>query len=359
MFRPEDSLHMIRALNLAERGRLNAHPNPLVGCVVARGPRVLAEGWHDRFGGDHAEVAALRRAGSRARGATLYVTLEPCSRWGKTPPCTDAVKAAGVRRVVIGARDPSLRGGGVAVLKRAGLRVDSGLHQREVLRQNAAFFKKVKTGLPYVVVKMAQTLDGKTASRAGASRWITGVRARSLGHRLRAQSDAVMVGGETVRRDNPGLTSHGRGPDPLRVVLSSSLQFSPRAAVFAQGAPTWVLTGDSSPAARKKSLERRGAQILSFRSTGGRIRLKEAFRALARRGVSRILVEGGGRTAAAVLEEKLADEAYVFLAPSFLGGVGAPTGVAGRGWPRPAAGPRLKDVGVNRLGDDVLIHGYF
>ncbi|HNA60845.1 MAG TPA: bifunctional diaminohydroxyphosphoribosylaminopyrimidine deaminase/5-amino-6-(5-phosphoribosylamino)uracil reductase RibD, partial [Elusimicrobiota bacterium] len=250
---------MIRALNLAERGRLNAHPNPLVGCVVARGPRVLAEGWHDRFGGDHAEVAALRRAGSRARGATLYVTLEPCSRWGKTPPCTDAVKAAGVRRVVIGARDPSLRGGGVAVLKRAGLRVDSGLHQREVLRQNAAFFKKVKTGLPYVVVKMAQTLDGKTASRAGASRWITGVRARSLGHRLRAQSDAVMVGGETVRRDNPGLTSHGRGPDPLRVVLSSSLQFSPRAAVFAQGAPTWVLTGDSSPAARKKSLERRGA----------------------------------------------------------------------------------------------------
>ncbi len=359
VFSPEDTRWMVRALELAERGRLEAHPNPLVGCVIVKNGRAVGEGGHDRFGGPHAETAALRRAGRRARGATLYVTLEPCSRWGKTPPCTRAVIAAGLKRVVVAARDPGLRGRGLAELRRARLRVEAGLLVDQAWRQNAAFFKRVTQGLPYVILKSAQTLDGKTASRTGVSRWITGPAARRLGHRLRAQSDAVLVGGETVRRDNPSLTSHHRGPDPLRLVLSSSLNLSLRAKVFKTGAPAWVLTRESAPPSRVKAWERTGAQVLKCRARGRNVDLRRAFRRLAALGLGQILVEGGGRTAAAVLAEGLADEAYIFIAPKFLGGRRAPTGISGRGWADPLTAPGLRDLGVARVGNDLLVHGYF
>lgn len=353
-WRSEDFRWMTHAFTLAERGRRRAHPNPLVGCVIVKGGRSVGEGAHEVFGGPHAEAVALARAGARARGATMYVTLEPCAHWGKTPPCAEAVAAAGLRRVIAAAGDPNrrVRGRGFARLRRSGIVVRTGLLAESARRQNAAFFKVHREGIPYLTLKIAQTLDGRIAAASGVSRWITGPQSRGLGHVLRAQADAVLVGGETVRRDDPGLTAHGAGPDPLRLVLSASLRLPPRAKVFKSGPPTWVLTDRRASPALAAALERRGVQVL--RAAG----LREHFAALAKMGVTRVLCEGGGATAAALLEAGLADEAYVFISPQFLGGPGKPA-VAGRGWPRPGSGPRLKETGVTRLGEDVLMHGYF
>lgn len=351
---------MLQALALSERGRLRAHPNPLVGCVIVQGGRVVGEGWHDRFGGPHGEVRALAQAGGRARGATMYVTLEPCPHWGKTPPCARSVIQAGVARVVAGASDPNprFRGRGFAALRRAGVRVASGLLAHRTEELNRGFFSRHQRGRPHVILKLAQTLDGKIASRTGASRWITGPRARALGHRLRAESDAVLVGGETVRRDDPRLTSHGAGPDPVRVVLSGSLDLSGKAKVFGPESPTWVLTGRGTSPARVRKLERAGAQVISLPGRKPGVDPERLLSALSRRGVAQLLVEGGGEVAAHFLSAGLVDEVYLFVAPRFLGGRQAPTSLEGRGWALPADGPRLKNVEVSFLGEDWLIHGF-
>lgn len=358
MFRPDDHRWMARALALAERGRPRAHPNPLVGGVVVRGSRCVGEGAHARFGGPHAEASALAQAGRLAQGATLYVTLEPCHRWGKTPPCSAAIHRAGIRRVVVAASDPSMKGAGVTSLRRAGVLVETGLLSVEARRQNPGFHRRLQSGRPHLVLKIAETLDGKIASSSGRSRWITGPRARALGHSLRAQSDAILVGGETLRRDDPALTSHGRGPDPLRVILSRSLTLSSTLRVFHGGPSPWILTSDKTAPARRRRWERRGIPVIAVAERKGRIDLAEGLKALARRGVGQLLVEGGGRTAAAFLEAGLVDEIYCFIALRFLGGAEAITSVEGRGWSSPAQGPRLRDVGVTRLGDDLLVHGH-
>jgi diaminohydroxyphosphoribosylaminopyrimidine deaminase/5-amino-6-(5-phosphoribosylamino)uracil reductase len=209
------------------------------------------------------------------------------------------------------------------------------------------------------VLKIAQSLDGKIAAWTGRSRWITGPAARRLGHRLRAQSDAVLVGAETVRRDNPALTSHGQGPDPLRVVLSCSLRLPLTARIFRPGVPTWVVASAGAPPARRRALEARGVPVLAVPPRGNGVDLAAALRALARRGVSQLMVEGGGRTAAAFLEAGLVDEVYCFTAPRFLGGAAAAPSVGGRGWRSPAEGPAFREAAVTRVGPDILVHGKF
>lgn len=360
MFRPIDEKMMSRAIALAEERGLGAHPNPRVGCVIHRAGRVVGEGGHERFGGPHAEILALKQSGARARGATMYVTLEPCPHWGKTPPCAEAVVRAGVQRVIIASPDPSRRlgGKGIATLRRAGVRVDSGLMTRRAEELNRGFFQRQRTGRPHVILKMAQTLDGKIASRIGASRWITGPQARDLVHRLRAESDAVLVGGETVRRDNPLLTAHGAGPNPVRVVLSGSLDLKTSSKVFGPEAPTWVLTKTGASSGRSKKLEKIGAHVMPVPSVGDRADPRQILMALGKRGMTQLLVEGGGRVASCFLSSGLVDEVYLFVAPQFLGGESAPTSVEGKGWATPAQGPRLKRTEMKRIGDDWLIHGF-
>jgi diaminohydroxyphosphoribosylaminopyrimidine deaminase / 5-amino-6-(5-phosphoribosylamino)uracil reductase len=355
-----DAVHMSRALALAEKGRFTAGPNPLVGCVIVRAGRVVAEGRHERFGGPHAEAAALRRAGRRARGATLYVNLEPCAHWGKTAPCAEAVARAGVRRVVAAMTDPDPRvsGRGFAALRRAGVQVETGLLEKGARFVNRAFLKSRTRNLPYVIYKSAQTLDGRIASASGRSRWITGEAARAWGRRLRAECDAVLVGGKTLRRDDPALTSRGPGPDPLKLVVSSSLDLPPKAKAFQGGAPAWAVTDRSAPLRRRRALEAAGVQVLAYPRTRSGLPLRTVFKDLRALGLHKILVEGGGELAYSLFKAGLVDEVYLFMAPRFLGGRTAPSSLDGTGWPRPDAGPALKDIRVARVGEDILIHGF-
>jgi diaminohydroxyphosphoribosylaminopyrimidine deaminase / 5-amino-6-(5-phosphoribosylamino)uracil reductase len=350
---------MQRALALAERGKGFVSPNPLVGCVLVKGGKTVGEGWHALFGGPHAEADALKKAGPRAKGATAYVTLEPCSHWGKTPPCAQALIKAGVRRVVAALKDPhsKVAGNGFAALRKAGIRVETGLMEKEARHQNRAFLKAHTTGLPHVIWKTAQTLDGKIASHTGASRWITNPEARAMAHRLRVESDAILVGGNTIRHDDPVLTGHGLGPDPVKVVLSASLDLSPKAKIFRDGT-TLILTRKNPPAARVKALESAGALILKFFIRFDKYEFINCFKYLCKIGLQQILVEGGGETASSLLGAGLVDEVYHAIAPHYLGGRDAKTPLEGRGWDRPGQGPQLTAAESFQVGDNLVVHGF-
>lgn len=349
-----DEKWMSRALLLAEKGRFGASPNPMVGCVVVSNGRAVGEGWHARFGGPHAEIEALRRAGSRAKGATLYLNLEPCSHWGKTPPCADAVIRAGVREVVAAMRDPNflVAGKGFAKLRKAGVKVRIGTMRREAERLNRAFLKFIRRKRPYVVLKSAMSLDGKIATASGDSRWISSEASRRCARKLRSEMDAVLVGGETVRRDDPSLTSHGLGRDPVRVVLTASGRLPARAKIFDGKARTWVVHG------RKNLRGKPGADWFFVRPRGGRLPFGEVVSLLGARGISKLLIEGGGETAASALGSGEADEVLFFVAPVLIGGKDAPTPIEGKGVRKVADAWKLRDLSVERIGPDLLVRGF-
>lgn len=360
---------MRRALALARRGLGRTTPNPCVGAVIARGGRVLGEGWHRAAGQPHAEIAALRDARRRGhrdlRRATLYVTLEPCSTHGRTPPCTEAILAAGLRRVVVGAVDPfpAHRGRGLRLLRRHGVRVARGLLAEECAALNAAWNRWIVTRRPWVLAKIAQTLDGKIATASGESRWITGARARRIAHCLRAESDAVLVGVGTLLADDPALTARdARGNllphQAMRIILDSTARTPPRArALVAPGGKTWIVTTARAPAARIRRLEAAGAAILRLPAREGRPDPRVLLRHLGRHDIIRVLLEGGGETLASFFEAGLVDEVAFFLAPRILGGTAARRAVAGRGFRFWRLGPRIGDLRLTRLGADLLVRG--
>jgi diaminohydroxyphosphoribosylaminopyrimidine deaminase/5-amino-6-(5-phosphoribosylamino)uracil reductase len=355
---------MRRAIALARRGR--PHPNPHVGAVMVRGRRVVGEGYHARVGLAHAERVALKRAGPRARGATLVVSLEPCDHHGLTPPCTDAIIAAGVRRVVVGARDPDprARGRGPRRLRRAGIEIRQGVLAVEAAALNEAYEHCLRTGRPLVELKLAASLDGRLALKDGKSRWITGPEARREGHRLRARADAVLIGAGTVRQDDPALTVRQvRGAQPVRVVVSGRLDLPGGARLFRdRKAPTWVLTGArEARSARARRLAERGVEVLAVRHPRGTVDgrtldLAAALQVLASRGIRRLLVEGGVEVATLLLRRGLVDRLHLHIGSVILGG-------EHRGWPgslgvrRLTQGIRLAEVRVRRLGTDIGIEG--
>ncbi len=360
-----DRAFMLRALALARRGR--PHPNPFVGAVVVRDGRIVGEGYHRRRGGPHAEAVALVRAGRAARGATMYVTLEPCDHAGLTPPCTPALLAAGIRRVVVGARDldPRVRGRGLRRLRRAGVAVETGVLAEAAGALNAAYDHYQRTGLPLVELKLAASLDGRLALASGAARWITGPPARREAHRLRARADAVVVGAGTVREDDPALTvRHVPGSNPLRVVVSGRLDLPPAARVLSDGqAPTWILTTpEAADSRRARRLVRPGVEILAIPGPRGRVAsgdeidLGAAMALLALRGARRVLVEGGAGLATGLLSRGLAGRLTLFLAPLVLGGEHLAWAGA-LGIRDLAAGIRLAGVRVRRLGADLVVSG--
>ena len=359
----DDTGWMARALELAERGRGLTSPNPLVGAVVVREGRIVGEGFHARAGGPHAEVEALAHAGAAARGATLYVTLEPCNHVGRTAPCVDAVLAAGVRRVVAAIADtnPRVRGGGAARLRAAGVEVSLGCGVDEARAQNRVFFTAVRELRPHVTLKCAMTLDGKIAAADGSARWITGEEARREAHRMRSHSDAVAVGIGTALADDPALDVRLGAPwprEPYRVVVDSAARLPVAARLIAAGTAgrAVVAVTDDAPADRVAALEARGATVLRCKARQARVDVEDLCTRLFALEVMALLVEGGGGLAAAFAEAGLVDRAAFFVAPKLLGGAAAPTAIAGAG--RPLADALVLDaVRVRALGADWLFEG--
>ncbi|MFM8409871.1 MAG: bifunctional diaminohydroxyphosphoribosylaminopyrimidine deaminase/5-amino-6-(5-phosphoribosylamino)uracil reductase RibD [Alphaproteobacteria bacterium] len=352
-----DREFMRRALELARRGLGRTSPNPPVGAVVVRGGKIVGEGLHRRAGGPHAEVVALREAGSLARGATLYCTLEPCAHHGRTPPCAPAVAAAGIARVVVGTIDPNprVRGRGLRILRAAGVRVASGVEEDEAKELIRFFAHHRRHGRPFVRLKLAASLDGRIATAGGASRWITGPGARALVHRWRDEMDAILVGIGTALADDPSLTCRRRGGrDPLRVVLDRSLRLPPGARMLREGrSAVWLAAGAGSDRRRRLALERAGARVFTARSRRGRLDLGAVLERLGREGVLSVLAEGGGEVAASLLAAGLVDEVCLFTAPILLGGDGVAV-VGPLGVESPAEAPQLQVVGREVLGPDLL-----
>lgn len=364
MAREREEALMRDALALAARAEGRTAPNPMVGAIVLdRRGRVVGQGWHRRAGAAHAEAEALRRAGTRAAGGTLIVTLEPCRHTGRTPPCAPAVAAAGVARVVIGAKDPVPgHGGGAAWLARRGIDVETGILRGACEEQNRAWLTAVRAGRPWMTLKAAMTLDGKVATWRGESRWITGESARGDGHRLRNTHDAVLVGVGTVLADDPRLTVRGvaGGRDPVRVVVDSSLRTPLGAALFkGSGGRVVIATTARALPQRARRLEFAGAEVWRVPARGGRVDLAALAKRLAASAIHAVLVEGGPGVHGSLLDAGLADELRLYLAPAILGGTGRKVGAT---WSGGAGTDRLKDARrmrltgePRRLGDDLLL----
>lgn len=318
-----DEKFMRRALALAGRGKGKVSPNPMVGAVIVRDGRIIAEGYHHACGQAHAEIDAISKAKEEISGSTFYVTLEPCSHHGRTPPCVDALIARRPGRVVVGVVDPNplVAGKGIAALRGKGIETLVGVLEDQCREINRVFFKYILTGLPFVTLKFAQTLDGRIAAASGDSRWVSSPESLCFAHRLRAANDAILVGAGTVAADNPKLTCRlVRGRDPLRVVVDSKLRLSPGAALFSDGGRTIAVTTPKAPAKQRIVLEKRGIEVLQVKADGaGRVDLGELLILLGKREISSLLVEGGGALATSFLREGLADRLIAIVAPKILG----------------------------------------
>ena len=358
-----DAQHMARALELAARGRGRVEPNPLVGCVIASPDgEVIGEGWHTAFGQAHAEIEALQVAGSAARGGTLYVTLEPCCHHGKTPPCSDAIIAAGVRRVVAAIRDPfaEVDGGGIAALRQAGIEVQVGLLEAEAKRLNAPYLKLLATGCPWVIAKWAMTLDGKLASVAGVSRWISGEASRAIVHQIRGRVDAIIVGRGTAEADDPLLTARPSGPRvAARIVFDSQARLAPDSQLVrtVSEAPVIVAAVADADLASVERLTALGCDVVCLPGKTGADRVGSLLVELGRRRMTNVLVEGGSALLGSFFDAGAVDEACVFVAPRILGGAAAPSPVGGRGVPDVVDALGLSDVTVEQLAEDIYIRG--
>lgn len=349
-----------RCLMLARLGRYSVSPNPMVGACVVKSGKLIAQGHHAVYGGPHAEVNALTKAGRRARGAVLYVSLEPCSTWGKTPPCTEAVIRSGIREVVIASLDPNPRhhGRGVRLLRQAGIRVISGICAGEAACDNASFFKRMKTGMPYVTLKMAQSLDGKIAASSGLSRWITSPDSRNFVHDLRAQQDAILVGTGTWKKDNPRLSpnwivKHKDPSKPWRLILDPRLECPRKARVF-EGPQVTLQIISVKHLLRKKAL---GSVLPVEETVTGDLDLKDMLRKLGELGIGKLLVEGGGELAWSFIRGGLVDRIVWLVAPTFLGGRNTKTSVEGEGFKLPSEAVRIQSMTVKKLGEDFLFEG--
>ena len=354
---------MARALEIARRGEGRVHPNPMVGAVLAKNGRILSEGAHERFGGPHAEVNALRQFKKVPAGSTLYLTLEPCDHFGKTPPCSEAIVQSGLRRVVVAMKDPNsiVAGRGLKKLKKHGVRVTLGVLEKEARLLNRHYAHWIKRKRPYVTVKTGQSLDGKIATRTGESKWITGEPARQRSHQLRREADAVLIGVNTVLNDDPLLSVRlrGKNPQPLKVVLDASLQTPLDAALFskASSGKTLLFTSKHAAARRGKHFAGKADVVEVVEKKPGRLDWDAVLRELGIRGVTNLLVEGGGEVIGSLFSEGRVQEVFFFTAPLVIGGRNAVGSVGGQGAASLQQAARFKFWETERLGEDFLFHG--
>lgn len=354
--------YMRRALTIARFGLGRTSPNPMVGAVVVKDGSIVGEGWHRKAGTPHAEVYALAQAGAAAAGATVYVTLEPCAHQGRTPPCSLALIEAGVARVVVACGDPNplVAGKGIAALREKGIEVVEGVQKEAALRLNEVFFKWMTTGIPFITLKTAMTLDGKIATRSGASKWITGARAREMVHRMRDCNDAIAVGIGTVLMDDPSLTTRlaSGGKNPIRIIVDSMARTPLEAKVIRdRAAETIVAVTTRAPVERTDALRAAGARVM-FAGDGKQVDLPLLFRKLGEEKITSVLVEGGSALNGALLCARLPDKAHVFIAPKLVGGKEAPTLAGGEGVDDLNDALPLDRVTSRMVGGDILISGY-
>jgi diaminohydroxyphosphoribosylaminopyrimidine deaminase/5-amino-6-(5-phosphoribosylamino)uracil reductase len=358
---PADDERLMRiALDLAQKGEGETKPNPIVGAVVVKGGRIVGRGYHHRFGGPHAEVFALDEAGDAASGATLYVTLEPCVHHGKTPPCTERIIAAKIARVIIACRDPNplVNGHGIEKIRAAGIEVTEGVLEEEARRANEIFFKFITTGRPFVQLKLAESLDGKIATRAGDAKWISGADSRTEVHRLRRRFAAVLVGVGTVIADDPRLTvRHVTGKDPLRIVLDGHGCVPLNAQMFSAEGRMIAVTATMARE-KEEALRSLGAEVWRLPEKGGCVNLSAFLQRLGEENIDSLLVEGGGETAAAFLAADLIDKVAFFIAPILIGGRDAIPAIGGAGAEQISEALHLKQIEIERIGEDLLVTGY-
>jgi diaminohydroxyphosphoribosylaminopyrimidine deaminase/5-amino-6-(5-phosphoribosylamino)uracil reductase len=353
------------ALALAEKGCGWTSPNPMVGALVVKNERIVGRGYHQRAGGPHAEVNAIDDAGDDARAATLYVTLEPCNHVGRTGPCTHKILQAGIRRVVVAMADPNpdVQGGGSRYLQERGVKVATGILETQARELNESFVAWVTTGTPFVIVKCAATLDGRIATRTGDSRWVTGPAARQYVHQLRHRVDGIMVGVQTVKKDDPSLTTRldgQTGADPTRIVLDTHLSLAPAARVLRQAssAPTWVVGGPMAAPDRRRGLERVGARIITAPVQAGRIDLAALLPQLGAMGITSLLIEGGAAVIGSAFAAGIVDKVCFFYAPKILGGDDGVPICRGPGPDRMQQSIPIHDLSVSCFGPDVMLQGY-
>jgi diaminohydroxyphosphoribosylaminopyrimidine deaminase/5-amino-6-(5-phosphoribosylamino)uracil reductase len=354
---------MQKALELAARGRGRTSPNPMVGAVIVKDGKIIAEGYHKKAGTPHAEIIALKKAGTNAKGATLYVTLEPCCHTDKkTPPCTKAIIASGIKRVVAAMIDPNPRvsGRGMRELQKAGIETEVGIMRAEAKKLNEAFTKFITRKEPFVILKIAQSMDGKIATASGESRWITGEKARKYVHMLRKEVDAILVGIGTVKKDNPSLDCRIRGGiNPYRIIVDSSLDIPLSAKVVKhKDGKTIIATTSNADSKKIDQLISLGVRVLIIKSKQGKVNLKSLMRELGKLDITSVMIEGGSSISASALSEKIVDKVLFFVAPKIIGGVDAIPSVGGRSPSLLKNIVRLKDLEVKRFGEDVLLEGY-
>ncbi|KPK41570.1 MAG: hypothetical protein AMJ78_05170 [Omnitrophica WOR_2 bacterium SM23_29] len=364
--RREDEKFMRFALELAKMGKGLTSPNPCVGAVIVKDGKVIGKGYHKGAGRPHAEIYALRQAGRKAHGATLYVSLEPCRHYGKTPPCTNAIISHKIKRVVTAMKDPNPLndGKGIMLLRRNGVEVKVGVLEDEAKKMNEAFMKFITKKIPFVTVKVAQSLDGKIATHTGDSKWITNEVAREYVHRLRGKVDAILVGVKTVLIDDPLLTARPKdrkiGKQPIRIILDSKLRIPLNARIFSKALSGKVIIATTRLAPKNKleALKKKNAEILIVGSRDGKVNIKSLMKELVKKDIAHVLVEGGGEAIASVIEAKVVDKVLFFIAPKIIGGRQATTSVEGAGVNRVNRAIELKEVGFESIGDNFLIEGY-
>jgi diaminohydroxyphosphoribosylaminopyrimidine deaminase/5-amino-6-(5-phosphoribosylamino)uracil reductase len=358
----DDLYYMSLALELALKAKGMTSPNPLVGALVVKGNKIIGRGYHQKAGLPHAEIIALAEAGLEAKGATLYVTLEPCTHYGKTPPCVDTIIRSGIKEVVIGMIDPNPRvnGRGLAILKQHKIKVRLSVLEDKLKKINEVFIKSITKKLPFVTIKVAESLDGKIATKSGDSKWITSDKTRAYAHRMRQDYDAIAVGVNTVLRDNPTLDTWFSKKDLVKIVVDSQLSTPPDANIFNRNSKVIIVTLPAKPGQEtenRKKLEEK-CRILEVKEKSGQVNLKDMMKKIVLSGITNILVEGGGTLIGSLFDEGLVDKVLFFISPKIVGGKDAPTSVMGSGITRISSAMKLKEVKYKHLGEDLLVEGY-
>jgi diaminohydroxyphosphoribosylaminopyrimidine deaminase / 5-amino-6-(5-phosphoribosylamino)uracil reductase len=360
-----DVKYMERALELAKKGAGYTNPNPLVGAVIVKDGRIVGEGYHEVYGSHHAEVNAFRNATEDVKGATMYVTLEPCSHYGKTPPCAKAIVEKGIKKVIVALGDPNpeVAGRGIKILRDNGIEVVTGVLEEESRRLNEIFLKYITTKLPFCILKTAMTLDGKIAARTGDSKWITNEESRKYVHKLRHRVSSIMVGVGTIIQDDPLLNTRIQeesGSDPIRIVVDTSGRTPLEARVLniKSNSKTIIAVTELAPQEKLKEFERIGAEVIITPLMENRVDLKYLMKALGERKIDSVLLEGGSELNYSAMEAGIIDKVNAFIAPKFIGGREAKTPVGGLGRPLMKEALMLKDIEIHRFGDDIMIEGY-
>lgn len=349
--------YMEIAINLAGKGKGATSPNPMVGCVIVKRGRIIGKGCHKKAGEDHAEVIALSQAGKKANNSTLYVNLEPCSHWGKTPPCTEKIVEAGVREVIIGCQDPNPLVEGFKELKFRGIKSKIGILENESKKLNEVYIKYMKKKMPFVAIKVAMSADGRIATSSGDSKYITSTEARKAVHQLRAEVDAVLVGVNTVIRDNPQLTPRlVQGKDPLKIVLDSSLKIPEKCSLMREPSKLLIATTSKAPKSKLDALHQKGAKSIILNQKDGMVDLRQLMEELGKREITSVMIEGGTEVNSSAIKAGIVDKIIIFTAPKIIGsGKGA---IGNLGITKIDKAIKLKNIKTEKVGNDMMIEGY-